>query len=412
MARFGFLSLLTFAFIALFTLGAGAACDPADSRIALNLPTASTTIAAPIDVLAIAASSCSITSIQVYLDGVLQWSQYRQTAVHVMLPAAIGKHLVVVKVWNSAGRSSMADAIVNVSNVHEDECQSPFPFDNFVWVCEPRVTLPTDSPVFLLGKVRSDTAPLRETRITFNGELWARAFGAAASRPMAHFMLPPALYMIDVASSNTAGTEMHNGGGVTVRSQVACQAPVVTLLYPKPSAGGPLGQPLSYFAAADGGRQCPVTSITVYVDGRAQYRAWGQSRISGRMWAPSGTHQVTVQAWNSRGQTGKRSVTVTAEQSEEPFCMPDTSPGVMLCGAEPLPIGPVVGIGTPINPAVPTTAGRIYVNGVKRADYYRDALLRSFMLVTLPPGSYTFTAVAWNAAGEVSTDTQVYTVEP
>jgi hypothetical protein len=412
MARLRFLSLLTLVLITLFTGGASAACDPANGRIALILPAAATTVTAPIDVLAVAASSCSITAIQVYLDGVLQWTQYKQTAVHVMLPAAVGKHLLVAKVWNSAGRSFTADGVAFVSSVRGDDCQSPFAFDNFVWVCKPRQTLPTDSPVLLQARVRSDTASLRETRITFNDELWARAFDAAAGLPMAHFMLPPALYLIDVTSSNTAGAEMHNGAGVTVRSQVACQVPVVTLLYPKPSAGGPLGQPLSYLAAADGGRECPITSITVYVDGRAQYRAWGQSRISGRMWAPSGTHQITVQAWNSRGDTGKHSVTVTAEESQEPFCVPDTSPGVMLCGAEPMPIGPVVGIGSPIDPAVPATAGRIYVNGVKRADYYRDALLRSFMLVTLPPGTYTFTAVAWNAAGEVSKDTQIYTVAP
>jgi hypothetical protein len=70
----------------------------------------------------------------------------------------------------------------------------------------------------------------------------------------------------------------------------------------------------------------------------------------------------------------------------------------------------MLGVGTPLNPPVPTTAARIYVNGVKRADYYGDALLHSFMLVTLPPGTYKVKAVAWNAAGVVSTATEGYTV--
>ena len=52
------------------------------------------------------------------------------------------------------------------------------------------------------------------------------------------------------------------------------------------------------------------------------------------------------------------------------------------------------------------------MNGVKRADYYADAMLRSYMLVALPPGTYTIKAVAWNAAGVVSTDTNTFKVAP
>jgi hypothetical protein len=67
-------------------------------------------------------------------------------------------------------------------------------------------------------------------------------------------------------------------------------------------------------------------------------------------------------------------------------------------------------VGTPLDPPVPTTAARIYINGVKRGDYYGDALLHSYMLVTVPPGTYKVTAVAWDASGAVSTDTQMYNV--
>jgi hypothetical protein len=405
-------TLLSLVFMTFLTCGARAQCDPANGHATLNLPAAGATVTAPIEVFAVVNASCRLTAIQVYVDGVVQWTQYRQTAVHLMLPATQGKHHLQVKGWNAAGTSFTADSVVFVSAVLADNCQSPFAFDNFVFPCKPLELASEDSAVWIAANVRSDTARLRETRITVNGQLWGRAFNGTATRPAAQFMLSPGLYAADIASSNTSGAEMHNGVNFIVRSQVACQPPVVSVLRPTADDGHPLGQPIGYFAAADGGRQCAVTSISVYVDGQPQYRAWAQSVISGRMWMAAGTHEVTVQAWNSHGQTGTRTLTVNAEESIEAFCVPGTTPGVTLCGGEPSRVGPVVGVGTSVDPPVPTTAARIYVNGVKRADYYGDALLRSFMLVSLPPGTFTFKAVAWNAAGEVSTDTQVYTFAP
>jgi hypothetical protein len=413
MAQTRFVSAaLSFVFMTFFSCTAAAQCAPAIGSVALNLPVAGATVTAPIDVLAVASSSCRLTAIQVYLDGVLQWTQYRQTAIHMSLPAAVGRHTLQVKAWNAAGKSFTANHVVYVNAVLADTCQSSFDLDNYVWPCKPLEYAVLDAPVWIEAKVRSDTARLRETRITVNGELWARAVGDAASHPAAHFMLSPGLYYADIASSNTAGAAMHNAVSFIVRSQVACQAPVVSVMEPTANDGHPLGQPIVYVAAADGGRQCPITSIRVYADGHAQYIAWGQSLILGRLWMAAGIHRVTVQAWNSRGQVGTKTLMVNAEENVEGFCTPPTTPGVMLCGGEPLPMGPVVGVGTPVDPPVPTTAARIYVNGVKRADYFGDALLRSFMLVSLPPGTYTFKAVAWNAAGVVSTDTQIYTLAP
>jgi len=116
-----------------------------------------------------------------------------------------------------------------------------------------------------------------------------------------------------------------------------------------------------------------------------------------------------VQAWNNRGQTGTSTRQINAEENIEAFCVPDKTPGVMFCqGGEP----PLIGVGTSSDPLVPITTARIYVNGVARADYYGNATVRSFMSIALPPGTYTFKAVAWNTAGQVFTATESFTVAP
>jgi hypothetical protein len=402
--------LLVFLLISLCSLSAVAQCDPNAGRVSLNLPASGSTITAPVEVIATGTASCAITSMQVYVDGILQWTQYGQPAMHLMVPAILGRHTLEVKGWTAKGKSFSASEVVYVSSLRPEVCKSSFDLDNYVWPCAPQSTSPIDSPVWISGIVRSDTSPLVETDITVNGKLTAQAFGATAYRPNAQFVFSPGMYSADISSSNLAGATMHNPAGFIVRSQVACQAPVISVMRPTPGDTSVQAQPVVFDAAADAGRQCKVTAMAVYEDGKLQYRAWNQSLMFGRLWLAPGTHRVTIQAWNNRGQVGKKTFTVTAEENLEGFCTPETTPGVMVCSNAPVGAGAIVGVGTPLDPPVPTTAARIYINGVKRADYYGDALLHSYMLVTVPPGTYKVTAVAWDASGAVSTDTQMYNV--
>jgi hypothetical protein len=233
-------AVLSSVLIVFFACSAAAQCDPAIGHVTFTSPGAGATVTAPINVLAGATSSCRLTSIQIYLDGILQWTQYRQNILHVSLSAAIGRHTLQVKGWNAAGKSFTSDHVVYVKSVLADKCQSPFNLDNSVWPCKPLEYAVNDSPAWIEAKVRSDTAPLLHTNIVVNGALWAIADGDAASHPAADFMLPPGLYYADIASSNTAGVAMHNPVTFTVRSQVACQAPVVSVMDPTPDNGHPL----------------------------------------------------------------------------------------------------------------------------------------------------------------------------
>jgi hypothetical protein len=330
MRRFVFVFFALF-LIALCTVSAFAQCNTTIGQVTINLPAAGSTVTGPVEVSATATAACHITSMQVYIDGMLQWTQYDQASLHLMVPAILGRHTLEVKSWTAVGKSFAKSEVVYVSALQPELCKSSFDLDNYVWPCGPKSVTPIDSPVWISGIVRSDTSPLVETDITVNGKLLAQAFGATASRPNAQFVFGPGLYSADISSSNLAGAKMHNGAGFIVRSQVACQAPVLSVMQPEPGDTSVQAQPVVFNAAADAGRQCQVTAMAVYEDGVLQYRAWNQSRMFGRLWLAPGTHRVTIQAWNNRGQVGKKTFTVTAEENVEGFCAPETTPGVMVC---------------------------------------------------------------------------------
>jgi hypothetical protein len=132
--------LLVFLLISLCSLSAVAQCDPNAGRVSLNLPASGSTITAPVEVIATGTASCAITSMQVYVDGILQWTQYGQPAMHLMVPAILGRHTLEVKGWTAKGKSFAASEVVYVSSLRPEVCKSSFDLDNYV--CRARRSQP------------------------------------------------------------------------------------------------------------------------------------------------------------------------------------------------------------------------------------------------------------------------------
>jgi hypothetical protein len=68
----------------------------------------------PVNVVAAAKSSVTIVSMQIYVDGKLVFNQPNVSVINTDVPMAVGKHSVVVKAWDSAGRNFSSSRSISV----------------------------------------------------------------------------------------------------------------------------------------------------------------------------------------------------------------------------------------------------------------------------------------------------------
>lgn len=339
-ASLTFIALISFALVLVVPSVPAQACDPAVGKVTLTKPLNGAAVVAQVSIDAVSDTSCATTGMQVYVDGRLQLTQFKQAFLQASVPVPAGKHWIQVKAWNSAGKAFVADTIILVTAVLPPVCSAPR--DNWVWVCGPAEYSRANSPVLVTATVRADSATVTEAKVWLNDQLRVRLYGSAARQISVKLKVEPGLIYADVVGSIAGVGEVHNATIFIVKSNAPCATPVLNVMVPGDDPGGPpLGQPIIYLAYADAG-QCPITTMKVYVDGRPQYSAFGQSIITGRMRMEPGVHQVTVQAWNSHGQVGKRTVWVNAEYNPEAYCVPERT-WVMLCHGGDLRIGPLVG---------------------------------------------------------------------
>ncbi len=157
-----------------------------------------------------------------------------------------------------------------------------------------------------------------------------------------------------------------------------------------PAAGQTVGSPIHVVASAASSN--PITAMRIYLDNNSVYTA-SASKIDQYVNASAGTHNLTVQAWDSTGAVFKQTESVTTSSS--------TSGGVTLTapaggtsGSSPVQ---VVASATGKSSA-PITAMRIYVNNNSAYTVGSNQINAS---VTMPAGTDNVVVQAWDANGGV-----------
>jgi hypothetical protein len=386
-----------------FSTGALSQCS---GSMNIVTPAEGATVNSHFQIDAVASSSCPITTVHVYIDNRLQFAQYGQAVLSGKFNAGIGVHQVVVQAWASDGKVFNKTIRMAVDRQVPSTCQPAF--DPNVDVCAPVNLAASKGAVLLHAAARSSVSPVVLLRAFANGTLKAAGYNENALEMDAAFTLPRGLQNINVVARSSNGAEFQNQTNVQVVSPAAtCESPFISNVFPIPGVASEF-QP--FLAAADAAA-CPIVSFQVYVDNRLFYSQSNQNLFDGWLTIPPGEHNVVLQAWNSHGAVGKKTIKINISGLHEATCLPATDPGVAICPNEVLGNGYTMIIaGTPAVPASPYTALRIYVDNISRATFYDFAAQGGITLLRMAPGTHKVTAVAWTAQGAVVTDTQVFIV--
>src|SRR5207248_2742959 len=119
--------------------------------------------------------------------------------------------------------------------------------------------------------------------------------GSSAS----HTYSQVATYTVRAIITDNAGASMTASQQVTVTPGVTVYSPV---------AGATLGVPVHFVAQAVAAS--PITAMKIYLDSRSIYSV-SAAQIDAYSGMSKGTHNVTVQAWDSNGAVYKNSFPLT-----------------------------------------------------------------------------------------------------
>ena len=235
----------------------------------------------PVQVVATGFSGFPVTTMQIYVDGVLAYN-VGSANLNASISGAPGSHQLVIKGWDNSGRNftkSLSSAV--------------------------------DQPVAAIS--------LSSATILVGGSITASTTGS--SDPYGSITAS----QIDfgdgtVVNSATASHQYKTAGTYTVKATVTdnlgasstasitltVQAQYVVISSP---TGGPLTTRwVQVIGTAYSGY--PIVSTQVYLDGTLKYQTSAGS-VNITLTIPGGTHQICVQGWDSSGATFKAFVSVT-----------------------------------------------------------------------------------------------------
>lgn len=358
----------------------------------------------PLYVYATAVSTCPIRSMQVYIDGRLQFVQYNQNSLQAYLLIPPGNHYISVKAWTGDGTSALSGPLgLSVGDLHPPDCVPKA--DSVVRICAPENLSNNNylkDVIYMKAAATSAGDPVKRMRAFVDGSLSAETFAHNGAQI---FYFPPAkagIHRVTIEAITESNRSFQNQASVNVVSvSPSCETPILSSLSP---TSGDTSQFPVFLAAADAALFCHITGFRVYVDDRTQYTQYGQGVLTGRLTIPQGPHRVVLQAWNNQGGVNQKAININVTESPEVVCVPESDPGVTICGTEYLGSGYLaIFVGTSPTPQQPYAAVRLYVDDVARAQFTNDAVARGISSLKMSPGRHRIVAVAWTKDGTAVT---------
>jgi hypothetical protein len=155
----------------------------------------------------------------------------------------------------------------------------------------------------------------------------------------------------------------------------------------------------------------PVTAMKIYVDNVSVYSV-AAAQLNTNLAMASGTHRVTVQAWNSGGQVFNSVINITVSGSStggtSPCTMSTTDPSVTICApAQGASVASPVRVLAGTTDSSTVTAMKVYVDN--QAAYSTSSRSIDTSL-GLSAGGHTLVVQAWDQAGRVFNSSRNITV--
>lgn len=224
-----------------------------------------------------------VVSMQVYVDSALAVTA-NSSNLNTNISLASGAHALIIKGWDSAGRSF--SKTLNVTAVNQP----------------PTAALSLTSASILVGgsitasAAASSDADGSIASATINFGDSTSAAGLSAS----HQYKVAGTYTVTATVTDNLGAVSSKSATVVVKSQfVTITSPTVT------STTG-----TSVRATGNASSGYPVVATQVYLDGVLKFQS-STSTADTTLPLAVGTHQITIQGWDSSGATFKSGVTIT-----------------------------------------------------------------------------------------------------
>jgi PKD repeat protein len=255
-------------------------------EVIVSSPANGTSVVAPAHFVASGFSGNPVTSMQIYVDGVMV-SHVASANLDVNQAIASGTHGVVIKGWDTAGRSFSKALNITVLAANQP----------------PVAALSTSaSTVMVGGAITASTAGSSDP----DGSIVATTidFGdgvSVAGSSASHQYKAAGTYTVRATVTDNQGATSSTTRTVIVQKQfVSVASPT----------GGTLTTSSAQVSAA-GHSGYPVTATQIYLDGVLKYQT-AASAVNTSISVSTGTHSIVVQSWDASGATFKSSpVSVT-----------------------------------------------------------------------------------------------------
>jgi PKD repeat protein len=250
-------------------------------EVIVTSPAAGAITISPVQVAATGFSGFPVTTMQIYLDGALSYAANSAT-LNTTISVAPGSHTLVIKGWDSSGRSFMKSVNITIDQPVAAISLSP-------------------GTILVGGSVTASTAGSSDpygsivtSQIDFGDGTIVPAASAAHQYRTAGTYTVKATVTDNLGASSTASTT------VTVKPQY--------VVISSPTGGTITTSSVQVIGTAFSGY--PVVSTQVYLDGALKYQT-SASSVNISLAIPGGTHRICVQGWDSSGATFKAFVSVT-----------------------------------------------------------------------------------------------------
>jgi PKD repeat protein len=254
-------------------------------EVIVSSPASGASVSSQVHVVAGGFSGNPVVAMQIYVDSALAYTVNAPT-LDTVLTLSGGAHTLIVKEWDSAGQNSYK--IVNVTAANQPPVA--------------KLSL-TSGSILVGGSIAASAAGSNDPDGTISNTVITFGDGASAAAISAsHQYATAGTYTVKATVTDNQGASSTTTASVVVKPQF------VTIT--SPTVASTTSTSVTVTGTASSGYA--VTTTQVYLDGVLKYQTAGATANT-TLPIAVGTHQITVQGWDTSGATFKSSMNITGK---------------------------------------------------------------------------------------------------
>ncbi len=293
-------ALFLFSFTALTLTARAATCTPGSTNrtVTICTPSNNATVTSPVEISAAAADSSTVTSMQIYVDGVAKYTKLSTKSIDTSLSMSAGTHRITVQAKDSAG-TFKSTVYVTVSSSSSGGGTCGGTTNRTVTICTPTNGSTVGSPVQITAAA-TDSSTVTALQVYLD---YTKVYEVTNTKTLSTSLsMSAGTHRLTVQAKDASGyfkstinftvSSSSGGGGcgsTTNRTVSICS----------PLNGSTVSSPVTVSATAND--SSAVTALQVYLDYTKVYEVTNTKTLTTSLSMASGTHRLTVQAKDASG---------------------------------------------------------------------------------------------------------------